>query len=227
MDNYIREQLFSLSDLSYKQFHAKLIPTVSEDRIIGVRIPDTRRLAKRLTSEKCYGDFLSDLPHYFYEENNLHAFIMSEIKDYNLLIDEIDRFLPFVDNWATCDSLRPRIFTNNKKLLITDIRRWMNQKDEFTVRFAIEALMVHFLDEDFDISLHNRVAEIKSDKYYVNMMIAWYFATALAKQWDNTVIFLEENKLDYFVHNKTIQKAVESLRIDKDKKDYLKTLKRS
>lgn len=226
MDAYISELLYLAEDLDYKQFHAKLIPDISQDRIIGVRIPEIRKIAKRLIMENKSCDFIKELPHFFYEENNLHAFIISEIKDYNLLIKELDRFLEYVDNWATCDSLRPKVFSKNKERLISDVYRWLKKTDEYTVRFAVEVLMVHFLDEDFDVTFLDTVADINSDKYYVNMMKAWYFATALAKQWDSSVVFLETGKLDDFVHNKTIQKAIESCRISDDKKAYLKTLRR-
>lgn len=226
MDAYISELLYLAEDLDYKQFHAKLIPDISQDRIIGVRIPEIRKIAKRLIMENKSCDFIKELPHFFYEENNLHAFIISEIKDYNLLIKELDRFLEYVDNWATCDSLRPKVFSKNKERLISDVYRWLKKTDEYTVRFAVEVLMVHFLDEDFDVTFLDTVADINSDKYYVNMMKAWYFATALAKQWDSSVVFLETGKLDDFVHNKTIQKAIESSRISDDKKAYLKTLRR-
>lgn len=226
MDAYISELLYLAEDLDYKQFHAKLIPDISQERIIGVRIPEIRKIAKRLIMENKSNVFIKELPHFFYEENNLHAFIISEIKDYNLLIKELDRFLEYVDNWATCDSLRPKVFSKNKERLISDVYRWLKKTDEYTVRFAVEVLMVHFLDEDFDVTFLDTVADINSDKYYVNMMKAWYFATALAKQWDSSVVFLETGKLDDFVHNKTIQKAIESCRISDDKKAYLKTLRR-
>ncbi len=222
----ITDRLFLLQDNEYKEFHSRLMPNISPERIIGVRIPDLRKLAKELVKNGEAEDFIKNLPHYYYEENNLHAFIIEQIRDYASLVKELDRFLPFVDNWATCDSLRPKIFSKNSDKLLTDAQRWMNSSHEYTVRFGIEVMMVYFLDSSFNEDYLKRISEIKSDKYYINMMIAWYFATALAKQWDAAVPFIENNLLSTWINNKTIQKATESNRITAEQKKYLRTFKR-
>ncbi len=222
----IIEELFSLQDIKYRDFHSALLPTVPKEKIIGVRIPSVRRLARSLMKDERARDFTRELPHIYYEENNLHAFIICEERDVKRLFDELDRFLPFVDNWATCDSLRPKILSSYKKELIEKIDEWLKSSHEYTVRFAIEMLMVHFLDDDFDISLAERVAKTESDGYYINMMCAWYFATALAKQWDSIFPFIKENRLPLWVHNKAIRKAIESYRITKDQKEILRGLQR-
>lgn len=222
----IIEELFSLQDIKYRDFHSALMPTVPKEKIIGVRIPLVRRLARSLMKNERARDFTRELPHIYYEENNLHAFIICEERDVKRLFDELDRFLPFVDNWATCDSLRPKILSSYKKELIEKIDEWLKSSHEYTVRFAIEMLMVHFLDDDFDISLAERVAKTESDGYYINMMCAWYFATALAKQWDSIFPFIKENRLPLWVHNKAIRKAIESYRITKDQKEILRGLQR-
>ncbi|MBR3767256.1 MAG: DNA alkylation repair protein [Clostridia bacterium] len=226
MREYIKKELFSLQDKSYKEFHSRLIPNIESERIIGVRIPELRNLAKRFIKEGRAEAFIKDLPHIFYEENNLHAFILEQIKDYDLLISELERFLPYIDNWATCDSLRPKVFQRNTERLLSEAEKWMNSSHEYTVRFGIEVLMIYYLDEHFSEEYPLKVAEIKSDKYYINMMIAWYFATALAKQWNAIIPYIEQNSLSQWVHNKTIQKAIESYRITPEQKKYLKTLKR-
>ena len=218
----IADRLFILRDEKYRKFHSALIPTVDFEKIIGVRVPDVRRLAKEIIKEGKDKDFIGLLPHCFYEENNLHVFIISRIKDFNALMVEIERFLPFIDNWATCDSLRPEIFGKNKERLLPFILKWLSSEKEFTVRFAIEMLMVHFLDDAFLPCYPEIISDIKSDKYYINTMIAWYFATALAERWDDVVPFIEEKRLTREVHNKTIRKAVESLRISEERKEYLK-----
>ncbi len=221
----IIEQLFSLQDLKYKAFTSSLIPTLSDDVIIGVRTPFVKKLAKRLGVSEAKA-FLSSLPHIYYEENNLHAFIIAQIRDYDECIAWLDLFLPYVDNWATCDSLRPVCFKTNHNRLLADIKRWLASKHLYTVRFGIEMLMAHFLDDDFSPDLLRLVACIKTDEYYLNMMIAWYFATALAKQYDAALSFVQSGCLGTWVTNKTIQKAVESYRITKEHKAYLRTLRR-
>lgn len=221
----VENELFKLQDKSYKEFHAKLIPNVSVDAIIGVRTPTLKKLAKTLPSE-IKEKFIKQLPHKYYEENNLHAFLICDIKDFEKCVFEIERFLPFVDNWATCDGMRPKCFNKNHTKLIKLIDKWIKSNHTYTIRFGIEMLMTHFLDEDFDARYLEKVAQIKSDEYYVNMMCAWYFATALAKQYKSTLPILENNVLPVWVHNKSIQKAVESYRIDSEQKSYLKTLKR-
>ncbi len=221
----IQEELFKLQDLKYKDFLSKLIPNVDIEKIIGIKTPILRSLAKKYYKDIDIEEFLNDLPHEYYEENNLHAFIISEIKDYDLAIKRINEFLPFIDNWATCDSFSPKCFNKNKILLLKDIDVWLKSKKTYTVRFAIEMLQNLFLDEDFNPLYLKKVASVKSQEYYVNMMIAWYFATALSKQWKDAIIYLENKSLNPFVHNKTIQKARESFRIKDADKEYLKTLK--
>ena len=222
----IQKELFSLQDKEYMKFLSKLTPNVPEDTIIGVRIPEIRKLAKKLVRNNEYEDFLKELPHKYYDENLLHGAIISENKDFENCIELLDSFLPFVDNWAVCDTISPKIFKKHKKELIEKIKEWSQSDKTYTCRFGVEMLMTHFLDEDFKKEYLEMVANIHSEEYYVKMVIAWFFATALAKQWDYAVIYLENNRLDVWVHNKTIQKARESLRILEDKKGYLKGLKR-
>nr|WP_314045498.1 DNA alkylation repair protein [uncultured Leptotrichia sp.] len=222
----IQKELFLLQDKEYMKFLSKLTPNVPEDTIIGVRIPEIRKLAKKLVRNNEYEDFLKELPHKYYDENLLHGAIISENKDFENCIELLDSFLPFVDNWAVCDTISPKIFKKHKKELIEKIKEWSQSDKTYTCRFGIEMLMTHFLDEDFKKEYLEMVANIHSEEYYVKMAVAWFFATALAKQWDYAVIYLENNRLDVWVHNKTIQKARESLRILEDKKGYLKGLKR-
>ena len=222
----IQKELFSLQDKKYMKFLSKLTPNVPEDTIIGVKIPEIRKLAKKLVKNNEYEDFLKELPHKYYDENLLHGAIISENKDFENCIELLDIFLPFVDNWAVCDTISPKIFKKHKKELIEKIKEWSQSDKTYTCRFGVEMLMTHFLDEDFKKEYLEMVANIHSEEYYVKMVVAWFFATALAKQWDYAVIYLENNKLDVWVHNKTIQKARESLRILEDKKGYLKRLKR-
>lgn len=219
----IKQELLNLKDEEYKKFHAKLMPTVNPDTIIGIRTPVLRAYAKNV---KDTGDFLSQLPHEYYEENNLHAFLIERISDFDECIRELDRFLPFVDNWATCDMMRPKVFKKNCDKLILKVKEWLKSTHTYTVRFAIGMLMVHFSDENFKEEYLEWAASVKSDEYYVNMMLAWYFATALTKQYDSAIKYIEKNKLSLWVHNKTIQKAVESYRISDEVKDYLKTYRR-
>nr|MBP3259150.1 DNA alkylation repair protein [Bacilli bacterium] len=221
----IKDELFKLQDTKYRDFQAKLIPTVKSDTVIGVRTPQLRSLAKEIVKED-YLSFINELPHKYFDENQLHAFILSEIKDYDECINYINKFLPYVDNWATCDQMSPKVFKKHKKELLNHIKVWIKSKDTYTVRFGIGMLMQHYLDDDFKPEYIKWVSSIKSDEYYINMMIAWYFATALAKQYKDAILYIENNKLDILVHNKTIQKACESFRITVEHKDYLKTLKR-
>ena len=222
----IQKELFSLQDKEYMKFSSKLTPNVPEDTIIGVRIPEIRKLAKKLVKNNEYEDFLKELPHKYYDENLLHGAIISESKNFENCIKLLDNFLPFIDNWAVCDTISPKIFKKHKKELIEKIKEWSQSDKTYTCRFGVEMLMTHFLDEDFKKEYLEIVANIHSEEYYVKMVIAWFFATALTKQWDYAVIYLENNRLDVWVHNKTIQKARESLRILEDKKGYLKGLKR-
>lgn len=223
--NYIQKKLFSSEDLKYKDFHSKLMPTVDPDLIIGVRVPVLRNLAKELNGSEYKDEFLATLPHKYYEENNLHAFLIEKITDYNELVKELDRFLPFVDNWATCDMMSPKIFKKNKDKLLSGIDRWLKSGDTYTVRYGIKCLMQHYFDEDFKEEYFEKVINIKSEEYYINMMRAWYFATALSKHYELSIKVLEERKLDKWTHNKTIQKAMESYCVLPQNKEYIKSLK--
>ncbi len=225
MKTILQNQLFELQDLKYKEFHQKLMPTVNSDKVIGIRTPVLRKFAKEFNKREEAKSFLKNLPHKYYEEDNLHAFLLEQIKDYNVLIEELNKFLPFVDNWATCDMMRPKILKKHKPELLEDIKRWLNSKDTYAIRFAVNCLMNYYLEEDFKPEYLHLVKNIESEEYYINMVRAWYFATALAKQYDETIKVLENNELDKWTHNKTIQKAVESYRITKEQKEYLKTLK--
>ena len=222
----IRSELLKHRDLKYRDLQITTIPSVASDRIIGVRTPELRSLAKEFAKRDDVLLFLEDLPHKLFEEDQLHAFILSGMKDADECIKLVDKFLPYVDNWATCDQMSPKIFKKNKKLLLEYINTWIKSDKTYVKRFAIGMLMEHFLDEDFKTSYLTKVAKIRSDEYYVNMMTAWYFATALAKQYDLALPFIEEQKLDKWTHNKSIQKAVESYRITPEQKEYLKTLRR-
>lgn len=223
--NDIQKRLFSLQDKTYGEFQAKLIPTVNKDRIIGVRTPELRRLAKEFYRQGNTEDFLSDIPHRYFEENQLHAFIISEIKDYNTCVNEVSRFLPYIDNWATCDQLSPKVFKKHKEELLVKIKEWIKDGRTYTVRFAIKMLMDHFAEEDFKQEYPLAVASVKSEEYYVNMMRAWYFATLLAKQYEAVIPLIENKILDKRTHNTAIQKSLESYRIKDEQKEYLKGLK--
>ena len=223
--NEIRTELFKMQDMDYRDFNSKLIPTVDKESMIGIRTPELRKYAKAIGKKEEVKEFLQALPHKYFDENQLHAFIISEIKDFKNCIDEINRFLPYIDNWATCDQLSPKIFKKHHSELFAYIKDWLKSDKVYTLRFGIGMLMEHFLDEDFDIIYPETVSKIRSDEYYVNMMIAWYFATALAKQYESILPFIENRSLDIWTHNKAIQKAVESLRISDEKKEYLKSLK--
>lgn len=221
----IKNKLFEMQDLEYKAFHSRLMPTISPETIIGVRTPALRKFAKEMAK---YGDldtFMSKLPHEFYEENNLHGFLIESMKDFDKCMDEVDRFLPYVDNWATCDMMRPKIFKKNPQKLLSKIEAWMASGETYTVRYGIGMLMTYFLDEEFDVKYVKDVAAVESEEYYVKMMVAWYFATALAKQWDAVISFIEKGVLETWTHNKAIQKAIESYRITPEQKEYLRTLK--
>ena len=221
----IRNELFRLQDVKYRDFQSKLIPNLNPDTMIGVRTPQLRMYAKQLVKQERILDYLKDLPHQYFDENQLHAFIISEMKDYEQCMEELIRFLPFVDNWATCDQMSPRVFKKHRSELPEQIKLWLRSDRTYTVRFGIKMLMEHFLDEDFDPLYPEMVSEIRSGEYYINMMIAWYFATALAKQYDSILPYIQNQRLDVWVHNKAIQKSVESYRITPEQKEYLKTLK--
>ena len=221
----IRQSLFELQDIKYRDFQVKLIPGKDTEMMIGVRTPELRKLTKQMLKREDIGEFLRDLPHRYFDEDQLHAFIVSGIKEYGKCMEELMRFLPFVDNWATCDQMSPGVFKKHKPELLAEIREWLGSEHTYTVRFGIGMLMQHFLDEDFDPAYPELVAGVHSEEYYVNMMIAWYFATALAKQYDAVLPFIEGRRLDPWTLNKTIQKAVESYRISDEQKEYLRSLK--
>ena len=216
--------LKSKEDLKYRKIQLNILPNVEPERIIGVRTPELRDLAKKMDVETAK-KFLGELPHYYFEENQLHSFLISKIKDYKECLAKVNEFLPYIDNWATCDQLSPKAFIKNKAALISEIYKWLKINHVYTKRFAIEMLMTHFLDDDFKEEYLELVASIKSEEYYLNMMIAWYFATALAKQYNSSIKYIKDKRLSAWVHNKTIQKAVESYRITDEQKIYLKTLK--
>lgn len=223
--DYIRDRLYNLADPAYGKFQSKLIPNVSSDHFIGVRTPALRDLAKELYGTDEAAEFLNDLPHTYFDEDQLHAFLVSRAKPFNICIEEVDKFLPYVNNWATCDQMSPTVFKKNTDLLLPKTLFWIDSDHIYTVRFGIGMLMQYFLDDLFDPEYPERVSRIRSEEYYINMMIAWYFATALAKQYDAVLPFLEEQKLSTWVHNKTIQKAVESYRITDEQKAYLRSLR--
>lgn len=222
----IRDRLFEMQDLDYKAFHLGLMPGVDPDTVIGVRTPLMRKFAKEVFKSGDYEEFFNDFPHEYYDEMNLHGFILCEIKDYDYVIKELDKFLPYVNNWATCDLVSPKkAFSKNLDRLLIDINRWVKSKDTYTIRFGIEMLMTFFLDEEFKPEYNEIVASVKSEEYYVKMMVAWYFATALAKQYEATIPYIEKHRLEEWTHRKSIQKAKESYRITKEQKEYLNTLK--
>ena len=224
-EKYVRKRLYELKDEKYRDFHSKLMPTVDKSKIIGVRTPELRLFAKGISKTALAYEFIKMLPHDYYEENNLHAFLIETISDYDRCIAEINRFLPFVDNWATCDMMRPKIFKKHLPELLAEIEKWLKSDDVYTVRFGIEMLMCYYLDDNFSFEFSDMVSAIRSDEYYIKMMQAWYFATALAKQWDSTLPTIENGLPDAWVHNKAIQKSVESYRVTDDRKMYLKMLK--
>ena len=221
----IQELLFTKQDIKYRDFQAPLFPSIDKEKMVGVRTPELKKLAKELFGSDAANKFIETLPHEYFDENQLHAFLISLIKDYDTCLIEVDRFLPYIDNWGTCDQLSPKVFAKHKNELITDIKRWIKSKHVYTVRFAIGMLLSLYLDESFQEEYLELVSKVKSEEYYINMMIAWYFATALAKQYDATIKYIEDKCLDPWVHNKTIQKSVESYRISDNQKAYLKSLK--
>ena len=224
MDN-IQTQLFKMQDVEYKNFHSKLMPTVDEQKVIGIRIPILRKFAKDFAKSDEAEGFIASLPHKYYEEDNLHAFVIEKIADFDKAVKFTEDFLPYIDNWATCDMFMPLVFKKNKDKILPYALKWIKSDHTYTIRYGIGVLMKLFLDDDFKEDYMKVVSYVKSDEYYVNMMIAWYFATALARQYESAVKYIEHKRLPVWVHNKTIQKAVESYRISKETKEYLKTLK--
>ena len=221
----IQKSLWELQDTEYRDFHAKLIPTVDPENIIGVRTPKVRKLAKEVAKDPRIGDFLAQLPHRYYDENNVHAFVVEQIRDYEKCLAETERFLPYVDNWATCDMMAPKVFAKHREELLDPIRRWIASAETYTIRFGVGMLMRLYLDDAFRPEYPKWVMQIRSGEYYVNMMRAWYFATALAKQYEAVIPCFEEQRLDAWTHNKAIQKACESLRVPAEQKRYLRNLK--
>lgn len=222
----IREKLMAMQDTDYREFMMKLIPTVNPETVIGIRTPELKKYAKAIEGTGEARAFMNDLPHKYFEENNLHAFLIANIREMDVCMAETEKFLPFMDNWATCDGLRPAVVKKHPEKLMPYIRRWMHSDHPYTVRFAVEMLMLHFLDDHFQVEYPEMAAAVRSEEYYVKMMIAWYFAEALAKQWDAALPYMQENRLPAWTHNKAIRKAVESFRIPDDRKAYLKNLRR-
>lgn len=225
VEQIVQTQLWTMQDLKYRDFQCKLMPTVATDTVIGVRTPELRKFAKEFSEKPEANEFLKILPHKYYEENNLHGFLIENIKDYDRIIVELDAFLPYVDNWATCDLIRPRVLKKHLEELLGKIKEWISDDHTYTIRFGIEMLMSFYLDEQFCPEYLELVADIRSEEYYVNMMIAWYFATALAKQYDAVLPYIEQHRLNEWTHNKAIQKAIESYRVSGEQKAYLRTLK--
>lgn len=214
-----------MRDETYRSFQARLVPNIAPEKIIGIRIPALRTFAKEIFGTKSAEEFLETLPHEFYDENNLHSFLIERIKDFEECVAAVERFLPHIDNWATCDTLNPAVFKSHKKQLLPHIKKWISSNAVYTVRFGIGMLLRHFLDEDFDVQYMAAVAKIRSEEYYVKMMQAWFFATALTKQYDEARTFIEQKKVQPWTHNQAIQKALESRAIPSDRKEYLRTLK--
>ena len=221
----VQTRLFELQDLKYRDFHAKLMPTVNKEKIIGVRTPALRVFAKKYGKTDEAKEYLQILPHQYYEENNLHGLLIEQIKDYDTCLEELERFLPYIDNWATCDMLAVKVVKKHLDTFTDEVYRWMESDHAYTIRFGISMLMRYYLEDAFQMEYPEKVAQIRSEEYYVNMMRAWYFATALAKQYEKILPFIEEQKLDVWTHNKTIQKAIESYRISPEQKEYLRGLK--
>ena len=225
MRKKVQKELFVLQDLRYRDFHAKLIPSVDKEKVIGIRTPALRAYAKKFGKKEEAKQFLEILPHQYYEENNLHGLLIEQMKGYEKCVEELERFLPYIDNWATCDSPLPKCFDKNKEDVLERAKNWIATDATYVKRFGMGVMMRLFLDEDFKEEYIQLVASVKSEEYYVNMMIAWYMATALAKQWDAAVPYIQEHRLSEWVHRKSIQKAVESYRITPEQKDYLKGLR--
>ena len=222
----IEKELLELQDKKYKDFQSKLVPNIDSNNIIGIRTPELRNYAKKLFKSNDFESFLEELPHHYYEENLLHFFVISMIKDFDECVKRVIEFLPYVDCWPVCDQASPKCFSKNHDSLLPYIKNWLKSKETYTIRFGIRMLMNEYLDKDYKPEYLELVSKVKSEEYYVNMMKAWFFATALAKQYTSTLPYIENNKLDTWTHNKTIQKAVESYRIIEEQKEYLKSLKR-
>lgn len=224
-NNAFLKSLYALQDTAYGDFNAKLIPNISKDCFIGIRTPILRKMAKDMIKSGQYKDFISCLPHQYFEENQLHAFILSEIKDFDFVIKETDKFLPYINNWATCDQLSPRVFKKNLNTVYEYVLKWIKSKDIYAVRFAIKTLMQYWLDDNFDEKYADMVANINSDEYYINMMRAWYFATAAAKQYDKILPYFKRGQIDEWTRLRAIQKGLESFRVADAYKKELRALK--
>lgn len=225
LEQEIQAKLFTMQDLKYRDFHSKLIPTIAKERCIGVRTPDLRKFAKAFSKQPKTMEFLESLPHQYIEENNLHAFLIETIKDFDTAMAYTEKFLPFIDNWATCDLFSPKLFKKHPEEVYEKVKLWLKSDRTYTVRYGIVTLLGNYLDGEFRPEMLNLVAEIRSEEYYVNMAVAWYFSIALIKQYDAALPYIENRRLSVWAHNKSIQKAVESYRIDADTKQYLKSLK--
>lgn len=219
------QRLSELSDPTYRDFHAGLIPNISPETILGVRVPALRKLARELRGSAEAQEFMAALPHEYYDENCLHGLLINDIKDFGATVSALDTFLPYVDNWAVCDLISPRSFKSRPPELAAHVRRWLDSSHSYTVRFGIGVLMSFYLDEGFEPAQLEAVAERCCEEYYVNMMVAWYFATALAKQPEAALPYIENRRLSRWTHNKAIQKSIESRRIPDETKAYLKTLR--
>lgn len=222
----ILKALFSMQDPGYRDFHAALMPTVPKEKIIGIRVPALRKFAKSIKDTPEATAFLGTLPHTYYEEDNLHTFLVAEIRTFEEALSKTEEYLPFIDNWATCDMFFPKVFEKNAEALLPKMEHWMQSEKEYVVRYAIGLYMRLFLDARFSPEYPARIAAIRTEAYYIKMMVAWYFATALAKQYNAALPFITGKRLDIWTHNKAIQKAIESRRISPEIKAYLKTLKR-
>ena len=221
----IQKKLFEMQDLSYRDFHSRLMPETDKEKVIGVRTPELRKFAKQFYGTPEADKFIKQLPHKYYDENNLHAFLIEQIKEYTEVMSKLDEFLSYVDNWATCDMMKPKIFKNHLPELKKKCFEWIESEHTYTVRFGIVMLMTHFLEDEFDISIPERISQIRSEEYYIKMAVAWYFATALSKRYDEILPFIENRNLDPWTHNKAIQKAKESYRITPEQKNQLNKLK--
>lgn len=223
--NTLQQRLFSFRDAEYAAFQAKLTPGIPLDSFIGVRIPQLRKFAKAYAKEPDSTKFMQDLPHTYYDENMLHALLIAEVGDYERCMELTKQFLPYVDNWAVCDVLSPKVFRRHRPELLPNIHEWCSSSHTYTCRFGLEMLMTHFLDADFRPEYLELASSVRSNAYYVRMMVAWFFATALAKQWDATLPYIKHQRLAPWTHNKTIQKARESFRITPEQKELLKTMR--
>ncbi len=221
----IQERLFALRDEKYAELQAKLTPTLPKESFIGVRLPQLRKLAAEFMKEEGCREFLNTLPHDYYDENLMHSVILERSRKFEDAVERVRAFLPYVDNWAVCDSLRPKVFAKHKKELLPLAMEWVGSPETYTCRFGIDMLMTHFLDGDFEPEYPELVSSVRSEEYYVNMMVAWYFATALAKQWDAVIPYIEQRRLSPWTHRKAIQKAIESFRITEEQKEYLRGLR--